>query len=112
MAPWECINPDFITQLLVTSRGHDAVMVVIVKLTKMVHINLTTTTCTAVTVAGLCRDHVFKLHGIPEGLLVTETWSSIVLSILSSVLRSGHVRLCLHLIILRLMVRQRDLTES
>ena len=31
----------------------------------MVHIIPTTTTCTAVTVAELYRDHVFKLHGIP-----------------------------------------------
>ncbi len=56
---------DFITQLPLTRRGFDAIMVVVDKLTKMVHIIPTTTTCTAVTVAELYRDHVFKLHGIP-----------------------------------------------
>ena len=69
MAPWECINLDFITQLPVTRRGHDAIMVVVDKLTKMVHIISTTTTCIAVTVAELYRDHVFKLHGIPEEII-------------------------------------------
>ena len=65
MAPWECISLDFITQLPVTRRGYDAIMVVVDKLTKMVHIIPTTTTCTAVTVAELYRDQVFKLHGVP-----------------------------------------------
>ena len=65
MAPWECIRLDFITQLPMTRKGHDAILVVVDKLTKMVHIIPTVTTCTAVTVAELYRDHVFKLHGIP-----------------------------------------------
>ena len=43
-----------------------AIMVVVDKLTKMVHIIPTTTTCTALQVAELYRDNVFKLHGIPE----------------------------------------------
>ena len=40
--PWECVTMDFITQLPVTQRGHDAIMVVVDKLTKMVHIIPTT----------------------------------------------------------------------
>ena len=64
-APWECISLDFITQLPMTRKGHDAILVVVNKLTKMVHIIPTVTTCTAVTVAELYRDHVFKLHGVP-----------------------------------------------
>ena len=36
--PWECVNLDFITQLPMTQRGHDAIMVVVDNLTKMVHI--------------------------------------------------------------------------
>ncbi len=37
-APWECISLDFITQLPMTRKGHDAILVVVDKLTKMVHI--------------------------------------------------------------------------
>ena len=69
MKPWECISLDFITQLPVSSRGNDAIMVVVDKLTKMVHIIPTTTTCTAETVAELYRDHVFKLHGVPDKII-------------------------------------------
>ncbi len=65
MVPWECITLDFITQLPVSSKGFDAIMVVVDKLTKMVHIIPTTTTCTALQVAELYRDHVFRLHGVP-----------------------------------------------
>ena len=65
MTPWECVSLDFITSLPSTRRGYDAIMVVVDKLTKMVHIIPNTTTCTAVTVAELYRDHVFKLRGIP-----------------------------------------------
>ena len=69
MKPWECISLDFITQLPIGSRGNDAVMVVVDKLTKMVHIIPTTTTCTAETVAELYRDHIFKLHGVPDKII-------------------------------------------
>ena len=53
MVPWQCVSLDFITQLPLTRRGFDAIMVVVDKLIKMVHIIPTTTTCTAVTVADL-----------------------------------------------------------
>ena len=56
--PWECITLDFITQLPVTRRGHDAIMVVVDKLTKMVLIIPITTTCNAITIAELYTDHV------------------------------------------------------
>ena len=35
----------------------------------MVHIIPTNTTCTAVTVAELYRDHVWKLHGVPSKIV-------------------------------------------
>ena len=38
MKPWECISLDLVTQLPISSRGSDATMVVVDKLTKMVHI--------------------------------------------------------------------------
>ncbi len=67
--PWECVSMDFITQLPMTLKGHDAIFVVVDKLTKMVHILPTTTNCTAVKVAELYRDHVFKHHGIPAKII-------------------------------------------
>ncbi len=44
-------------------------MGVVEMLTKMVHIIPTTTTRTAVTVAELYRDHVWKLHGVPSKIV-------------------------------------------
>jgi hypothetical protein len=34
---WESVSMDFITQLPVTKRGHDAIVVFVDRLTKMVH---------------------------------------------------------------------------
>ena len=64
LVPWVCVTLDFITQLPVMRKGHDAIMVVVDKLTRMVHITPTTTTCTANTVAELYRDYVFKWRSI------------------------------------------------
>ena len=71
--PWECCTMDFITQLPRTTRGHDAIFVVVDKLTKYVHIIPTTTDVNAVGVAELFVDHVFKSHGIPAKLSVIGT---------------------------------------
>ena len=64
MAPWDCSRLDFITQLPVTRRGIDAIMVVVDKLTKMVHLIPTTTTCTAVAVCML-KSRVNRNTGCP-----------------------------------------------
>ena len=69
LAPWDTISLDFITQLPLTRKGHDAIMVVVDKLTKMVHIIPTVTSCSAVKVAELYRDNVFKLHGVPNQVI-------------------------------------------
>ena len=60
---------DFITQLPLTLKGHDAIFVVVDKLTKMVHLMPTTTSCSARVVAALYRDHVFVQHGIPKKII-------------------------------------------
>ena len=67
--PWECCTMDFITQLPRTTRGHDAIFVVVDKLTKYVHIIPTTTDVNAVGVAELFVNHVFKSHGIPAKII-------------------------------------------
>jgi hypothetical protein len=59
---------DFITQLPVTKSGHDAIVVFVDRLTKMVHFAPTFTECSAKDVARLFNDTVFKHHGLPLGL--------------------------------------------
>ena len=63
---WHTVTMDFITQLPKTTRGYDAIFVVIDKFTKMVHLMPTTTQATAAQTAKLYADHVWKLHGVPE----------------------------------------------
>ena len=55
---------DFITQLLVTASGHDAICVFVDRLTKMVRMAPTTSDVDAVGAARLFIDHVFRHHGM------------------------------------------------
>jgi transposase InsO family protein len=64
--PWQWITMDFITQLPVTSTGHDALFVVVDRLTKVITCIPTTTNVTAQQVADLFIQHVFRLHGLPS----------------------------------------------
>lgn len=64
--PWHTVTMDFITQLPTTELNHDAILVVVDKLTKMVHLTPTTTRATAEQTAQLYVDHVWKLHGVPQ----------------------------------------------
>src|SRR5882724_10609035 len=65
---WQTISVDLITELL-RSHGYDAIMVVINRLSKCAHTVLTTSDVTASGVARLFRDHVWKLHGLPEEVI-------------------------------------------
>jgi len=67
--PWESVSMDFITQLPKTRDGHDAIFVVVDRLTKMTHIMPTTTNVSAQGVAELYRDHVFVHHGYPQNFV-------------------------------------------
>ncbi len=66
---WEQTTMDFITQLPKTPRGFDAIMVVVDKLTKMVHLAATHTTATAPSTAELYFDTVSKLHGLQSSIV-------------------------------------------
>ncbi|KAJ9523295.1 hypothetical protein QJQ45_005251 [Haematococcus lacustris] len=57
---------DLITQMPSTAAGHDAIVVFVDKLTKMIHAVPTTTTVTAPILARIFFDHVFRLHGLPK----------------------------------------------
>ena len=60
---------DFIVQLPKTKTGHDAILVVVDRLSKRVHFIPTTTNATAPEVAKLFFNQVFRLHGLPQVIM-------------------------------------------
>jgi len=66
--PWVHITADFIVKLPL-SRGYDSILVVCDRLTKMAHFIPMTEKTSAEGLAVLFRDHVWKLHGLPESII-------------------------------------------
>ena len=66
---WQSIGMDLITDLPVTPSGYNAIVVVVDRLSKMVHLMPTKTTVTAPALAKLFFDQVLRLHGVPEDLV-------------------------------------------
>jgi len=66
--PWKDITTDFIMGLPEV-QGYDALFVTCCRHTKQAHIIPITTTTLARGLATLFRDHVWKLHGLPETAL-------------------------------------------
>jgi len=62
------ISADFITKLPL-AQGYDAILVVVDRLTKMVHFIPTTEKMSAEGLARLFRDNVWKLHGLPKSII-------------------------------------------
>jgi hypothetical protein len=60
---------DFIGPLPKTPRGHDSILVIVDKLTKLVHFAPCRTTDTAPDIARLFFDHVFRHHGMPTTIV-------------------------------------------
>ena len=58
----------FITKLSV-AQGYDSILVVVDRLTKMVHFIPTIEKTSAEGLARLFRDNVWKLHGLPESII-------------------------------------------
>lgn len=67
--PWQQVTMDYITQLPMTKNGHDAILVVVDKLTKMVHLIPTTTDVTAMKSATLFFREIVRLHGVPTSIV-------------------------------------------
>ena len=65
---WKDLSMDFITGLP-KSNGYDAILVVVCRLTKFRHLIPCKSTCNAEDVARLFRDHIWKLHGLPETVI-------------------------------------------
>jgi hypothetical protein len=66
---WQRVGMDFIVQLPCTRNGHDAIMVVVDRLSKLVHFIPTTVDVSAAEVAKLFVRHVAKHHGLPESIV-------------------------------------------
>ena len=67
-APWATVSMDFIEGLPLSNRK-DVIMVVIDKFTKYGHFLALAHPFTALQVAQLYMDHIYKLHGLPESII-------------------------------------------
>ena len=66
---WSHLTVDFITKLPVVA-GKDAILVVCDRLSKMTHFVATTEGTSAEGLARLFQDNVWKLHGLPESVVL------------------------------------------
>jgi len=66
--PWTYISADFIIKLPL-AQGYDSILVVVDRLTKMVHFIPTTEKTSAEGLARLFRDNMWKLHGLLESII-------------------------------------------
>ena len=66
---WHTVTMDFIMDLPRSANGNDAILVLVDKLTKYVHLVPTVKTCTSEDVARLFLTHVFQYHGFPRVII-------------------------------------------
>ena len=67
--PWQQVSMDLITQLPKSRAGHDAIVVFVDKLTKMVHFAATKTEVTAPQLSQIFWATVVRQHGLPSSIL-------------------------------------------
>lgn len=67
---WQVISMDFVQGLPMPPSRHDAIMVVIDKLTKVAHFIPGNLTDDAPTLARCFVKEIFRLHGIPEKIIL------------------------------------------
>jgi len=65
---WQYISVDFITKLTM-SKGHDSILVVCDRFSKISHFVATIEKTMVEGLARLFRDYVWKLHGLPESVI-------------------------------------------
>ena len=66
---WECISMDFVTGLPKTQAGHDAVWVIVDRLTKSAHFLPIRVTYSLDRLAQLYIQEVVRLHGVPSTII-------------------------------------------
>jgi len=66
---WDDISMDFIMGLPRTQKGHDAIWVIVDRLTKVAHFIPVKTTFTVGKLAELYIDNILKLHGAPRSIV-------------------------------------------
>jgi len=66
---WDVVTIDFITKLPKTPKQHDAIMVVVDKLTKAAHFIPIKTTHKAANIADIYMKEVARLHGVPKAIV-------------------------------------------
>ena len=69
MIPWRNISVDLITGLPTTTTGHNAILTVVDRCTKMVHLIKTDEALTTADFTQLIQDHVFAKHGLPIDII-------------------------------------------
>jgi hypothetical protein len=67
--PWQQVTMDLITQLPKSRQGHDAIVVFVDKLSKMVHLVATKTDVTAPQLAEIAWRTVVRHHGLPSSIV-------------------------------------------
>ena len=60
---------DFITHLLTMNNGHDAVVVFVDRMTKMIKVEPTTTTASAPDIAQIFFKTIFRNYGLPQVMI-------------------------------------------
>ena len=66
---WESISMDFIVGLPNTRRGHDAIWVIVYRLTKLGRFIPTKTTVTTPELARLFIENIYRLYGLPTNIV-------------------------------------------
>lgn len=66
---WEVVSLDFVVRLPPSKTGNDAILVMVDKLSKMVHLEPTRTEVTAEETTKLFLRAVFRLHGMPRVII-------------------------------------------
>ena len=66
---WESVSMDFIVKLPTTARGNDSILVVVDRLSKMVHLTPCKEASTSEDIALLFTENVFKHHGFPRSVV-------------------------------------------
>ena len=67
--PWVYISADFITKLLLV-QGYDSILVVVNRLTKIVHFIPTMEKTSVKELARLFRDNIWKLHRLSKSIIL------------------------------------------